>query len=469
MPNQVGVRYPNTITNYYRPIGVSGGVGGLVKLGWDNRKTIAHFGKRAYKVLKNNNVRPRGPFGSKLKYEVKDEPMPQAQASTSAARRSSRGSGRKPGMYAGKFNKATKASKSTPFDTFSKKGAAFNLEVSGTCTDTDCVYIGQAAFIPDQMYSIVWQALIRKLFQKALKLDIQSMDNVPPSWETFSVDILVVDVVTGGELTVLSQAFANSSTSYRAFADTVGQAVSNYVSGDAATDFNRRFSRIKLFRLADSTNTSGTPINNVISEINLLRTKVHTISQVELNIQNFTTASSSTDDTIEEVDNCPLKGRQYIFKGFAPQYGNVYQSTQVGGAKSFCPTMEEGTILKRGKADTTSTVAFWEPPLPKAFNNCTKSSYVTLDPGQSKVKTFTYRSHKYFNQFLWSTAYTTAANVTVRCREGPTVMFALEKRIHIGNQSVICAYESNIKMGCYVTAPTDTFIDMRSLNLTYTV
>lgn len=362
---------------------------------------------------------------------------------------------RRPYTLLGSVNKFKKPKKKVTIEEkFGRTGYVQKHEVSGTQSGTDCVYIGHSSYCIDDLQTVIWGCLVRKLFKKA-GIDLESTSavipgfagnffegdtaqwriqlarlnklSVSPNANNFQYDILATDSIR----TVASQLVSASVPMYG-------------TQGASATNQNTEPLFLNLYVLDTST------INTfkLKASMNLVNEIIHIYGKSTLKIQNRTTAVG--DGATDVVTRNPLVGRRYHFNSGVPHQRNAdiigicYMST------------EEGIMSKNQSA--INVTGGREPPVRSVFTNCTKHVGVKIDPGEIKYgsvyHTWSGTLLKYYKHFRRDTSAESDPAPGFQSRlyyyPGKSEMYALEDSINLNNDVTISvAFEVQREVGAY--------------------
>lgn len=150
----------------------------------------------------------------------------------------------------------------------------------------------------------------------------------------------------------------------------------------------------------------------------------------------------------ERVDTNPIHGRMYFFKGLMPSLRQTAQGDDYPALIKGDMAMTDGNGASDGviiPADAP-TGAWRAPPRPDQFNNCYKTRYFTLKPGEIKKGTVFYKfkgTLKYFMDLVNNVAvHNLSSHPVVRVQKdsqkmGNCVLLAMEKIMRTGNSKNI--------------------------------
>jgi len=372
--------------------------------------------------------------------------------------------GRSNATYKGRFNKATRAGKKDITDNYATSGCVNKREISGSISDANICYLTHSTFDPLLISQTVSQAIVRKLLTQAGIEITTPRDFVAPTGgvsvteSLFYMWILTDDVGTTSILGPVQ--FDADQTTLDGIVNLTGfggLTFQQYIY-QQMTSSTTTFSRAYLSQ-TDVTNTLALPLpsrNSPVVATFDAQTELMTIMfKSEINIQNRTKSESGSIDS-EAVDNQPLKGMLYEFKGGVPQIKDRGQiGTSTFGINRI--QVDLGIQLVRGTDLLTGqpNSPYVEPPTPRQFNNCSKAAKVNMDPGSCKKGSIVHTWTGYTSnllRFKFNTVPRTPVT-TYRYLPGKSQMFALEERISTPSLNLItCLYEVQQTVGVKFTS-----------------
>lgn len=379
------------------------------------------------------------------------------------------------GTYGGKFKKPKKLSKkANPYQT---KGFENTIEVTGTITDPDCVYLAASSISTTHSVECVARGLLRALLEKCIGTPITNVKsrlqgyftNVAPPYQNgdgYLLQLTWYQVnVTTGELQD-----THITTEFDSIYSLTGDFANGVVPGWPGL-------MNKLRQWAGKTSTPGNANTEVPLRLNVYRrdgngtlfyfgsggidlrnTYVNYEATSSVKIQNRSvsaTGSSSTD----VVDANPLQGYMYEFKGGVPMFKNLDQQSGTLRLNRIFDIDAVATVRSAefGNAVDSRIVDLGfvnrEPPKPRFFSNCVKSSKIMLKPGDVKTYFFKWSTKMKLLDFLMKTAGITDASVVRQTVNlpGKCVMFALEDMLNVNAANLIAiSYEVNRVDKCYI-------------------
>lgn len=368
------------------------------------------------------------------------------------------------GRDGGRFKRPRKNSKKNM--NYVTKGFVHTTEVHGLVADPDCVYVGHSSFSGTQMIEIMCQSLLRKLFAKSGWVCRSIHEKIPGYFANTST-CWRISIERKNEETGVIVAYnydgvgATDHTIYQLVGDqSIGLAplfvalldvFRDFATGQGGTGGSTNNVdvpfRLRLYR--EEGNVLGT-FYQFDSEIIFAHETVNYFSKSDLKIQNRTIAADSSTDA-NNVANNPIQGKLYHFKGGCPR-------AKVDGVHLVEAMLDRhGTLTARAAqiapTDTSVAQVFKEPPKPHAFWNCSKSSTVKLNPGDTKSDSLYYSGKMPFLKFLKAIQYGYGTGLKQVNLFGKSAMIALEDMINVNAAANInIAYEVNREYGMYFTS-----------------
>lgn len=292
------------------------------------------------------------------------------------------------GRYVGAFKAPNKTSgrKLLPYN---KKGVVYVKELTGTVSDPDVVYVMNAAVNSYDVLAAIIAAALRNLFEKAGVRITGLTDDIATSAMTVSRGEMTVRLVSMNKYTfavttqdaVVSAGTTLASLSTTTFFPAFLNWASGYDNVSGAGNANNLVEPQKFILYFNEDATSA--IQNQVSEINFEEAEITLHGSSQMKVQNRTKSATGSADE-QDVSNNPLQGRLYYFKGVPRPKNNILTSAGGGQMAAFSVIpVDVGVKTLVGATDFGST-DFKEPQPPTAFYNCTKSSFVRLEPGDIK-------------------------------------------------------------------------------------
>lgn len=358
------------------------------------------------------------------------------------------------GKYSGRFRKFSrrfgKAGEGKLEYHYGKRGYVIRRETHGSVSDPHCVYLGASTYERDQLARAILGAMYRKLFAKA-GIRVPAANEIPALQDPVSGVFNDGPPFAGG-YKILGRYRRNNNTvgewiytipDNARFEDIV---VSNPIYNDVRTMMNDSGSPdwYAVETIGLYMNIGGTFPDRLVAELNMKEEYVEVATKVTLTVQNRTKAAGTgtNNDETDRVDNQPLKGWNYFFRSAVPEHKSYGVPQLVGMSEidGICLVRSEQLVLQ-----------YREPPHPKFWTNCTKQSYVKIQPGDIKKQTIYYKYSGMFNDLV-----TQKLNARFGVQPGPIalpsvarraygrcMMFALEELLNSGSSNPITvAYES---------------------------
>jgi len=377
-------------------------------------------------------------------------------------------SGFSTGRYVGRFKKPRKNKKTYETKALSR-GYHTTSEVYGSVSDADCVYISHSTLVTEPIIIGIMGALMRKLFKKA-GISISAGEQILPT----------VDPITSGkfELRYSVYGVADAGISNYSYillsTDTIDSIVNTTstptgfrVMRDHLNDMLRGSSNafpwiLALYALTPG--PSGIDVPRVVASIDLSDEHFNINVQSKLVVQNRTAGADALSGQIGELDrldNQPLKGYNYIFSHGEPRLRwTKVPGTPYGGTSSqflFGNVLQSnGMRLIRASELQAEDKDFKEPPVPKYFQNCTKSSKIILQPGTMKTGFIKYTYKGTFHNLQKKLSHyvitlpASTINVSVNSL-GRCQMISLEELLKTPTSNYIkVTYEKEVKVGVTV-------------------
>lgn len=346
--------------------------------------------------------------------------------------------------YAGSFGKASRNYESDK-SAFLRSGCGVRDYVSGSVSTAGAnltAWIGHSSYRPTLILNVVCQAIIRKLFYKALARDITSIGSSILS-NTNAVDIWIeyfdmdTNITRQADVGVLAT-------------DTLGVAANRL----ATVLWGRIAAREQdIFKYIYLVSADGTQAGAALSLSGL---RVDIMSDSFLKIQNVAASADGTVDDRESalnVRHVPLQGSMYVGKGnWCMQKGTLQYNAH--GGRNDAPMESDGNNgLMIPNQNTPSTVGnvtggWFLPQPPAQIMNCTGGSGIKLSPGCIRSDTMRYSVSQMFNTFIGGLvedpeSVTTTATSWARqhTKRGMFKLFGLTRMLHTETTAVNIWYE----------------------------
>jgi len=359
------------------------------------------------------------------------------------------------GKYRGRFKPQRKATGNQ----FAEKGFLNTIEVSGTVTDPDCVYLLHAAADPYLIVGHAVEALLRKLFAKggAVVNSVTEEIGISSPVDSANWVVKLVSCQRGNPTPVVWETKTFTTANNQSIRDIAAPMLTHFMqysagyttvplTGNNANTFELMFLQLFSIDFAVSGNT-----DRIIANLDLRNETIVYYSKSMMKIQNRSKAADGGVDATN-VNNNPLVGRSYTFSGIPnPRQMGAFPLGRIGVNRGV------GLVRASDLVSTGGGSAYKEPPKPSAFTNCKMTSKVRLDPGDVKTSTVSVSGQKSFLPWLKA----------VRLQYGPqaavpdgnyystysmfkTQMFAFEDLINVNLSELIsCAYEVNRESGLF--------------------
>jgi len=403
--------------------------------------TTAHLSRAAYKRLADlQDDYARSSKRSKSSSSKKTQTM----GRTGQARGGS-------GFFKGGFAQPVRVTP-TIKDIVLTKGSAGTIETHGRCEGTDIVWVGATTCnIPEFAFHVA-KALCRKILKQA-GVHISNADAPFLNEITYPAGTLTSYGYTlrmqyedgAGNMNEVTYPATDPET-LNTMANNSGlkQAIINYAN--AASD--RICVSMKLYQTDNGSITTG----KLAATLNLKNEMVHFFSTVKLVVQNRTKgAVAGSTTSLDVIDAQPLKGKMYYFKKANPDLKQMNNTTAIPNLVSLFSRWSADTIKLISGNETGYDPQLQEPPSPSFWSNCSKSSSVTLEPGDLKDVYISNSIDKYFPDFVRKLAWYNGVG-NRRQKVGDCVLIALEERLNSGSTNpIIVQYEAQADFSCYVT------------------
>lgn len=313
------------------------------------------------------------------------------------------------------------------------RGTTMILEHNATASSTEqTLYIGHnthtATNIRYEMFLAILKVLFDKMGQNIIdRNQLLSSFNISVG-DTFNVDYRTT---VNGAPTTRTVTVAAGNTINTLIADFGAAARAYFTNGYQSSLLSISF-----------VPTAGSAYGPVILELQNMKIKVYGKSTLKL--QNRTINSAGADESVD-VDNMPLYGKGYWFKGNTAEEAQA--SSEASDPYILCSNGANGIIGSWSASGTDSLPQ--EPPPAVYFRNVKYTGKVKIDPGEVKTSVLTSTFFGYINQLLHLLSVPDGEQ---RCKLGVTRLFAVEKMINSdATRPIIVSYEHNFVLGttCY--------------------
>lgn len=372
------------------------------------------------------------------------------------------------GTIGGKFKRPRKLSKKV--NKYETKGFQNTTEVTGTVSDPDCVYIGASSISMTHAIELAACALLRQLFEKCVGIPVTDINTPLQGYYNSAYPFNNAD----GFRLQLTWMQVNNATGEReiTYETSTTDSIKSIV-GEAQLGVAGTWTGLmpKLIAWAARSNTASDVNSEVPLRLNLYRrdgnvtnfymgsggldlrnTKIHYQSTCNVKLQNRSVSATGSAST-DVVDANPLQGYLYQYKGGVPMFKNLDQAT---GTLRINRMFDDGAVLvaRAGSFGTRGNI-YKEPPTPRFFNNCVKSSKIKLAPGDVKTHFFSWTVTCNFLEFLHKIGCQVTADSGRQTISSPgkCILFALEEMLNVSSTHLIAvSYEINRVDKCYSTS-----------------
>lgn len=333
-------------------------------------------------------------------------------------------------------------------------GCGKTLENYGKAQGTEIVWIGATTLNINELSAVVAKAILRKLYSKA-GIHITNSEVILNSLVTFSG----TQTPSGAGFKVLRKTVDNTGATALNWYTTVSTETLTSVASncglqqeivDVATAAVASWTNcIELWQID---NTASTDEGRRVATLNLNNELIHYSSKVKLVVQNRTKGATGTADALDVIDAQPLKGRMYYFRKGNPIVREMPGTTAPPNTNSIMSRWTGDTIVLYSDTTTGYDGQLKNPPPPSFFQNCSKSSYITLEPGDLKDVSLQNETVQYYSDFLRSLNWITAGTGFRRQKAGDSILIALEERLNSGSSNpIIVNYEAETSILAYCT------------------
>lgn len=371
------------------------------------------------------------------------------------------------GTYGGKFKKPRRNKQPKIETKCLSKGYHLTFETYGRIDDLDCVYIMHNTSPAEFIARAITGYFYRKILKMA-GINIDSKDAEIPFYESlnsdgFKIELVVQSPIDGSVAATSYITVQNETLRTLITNGTMASAIYNYMLRDT-TNIPYQLNLYSSDRNLAETNW------RLAASINLENEFITLYCSSALTVQNRTAGSAATDNlSADRVDNQPLVGYMYHFKNSDPRVRVVNQSGS-GVTNSINLPLSRahlrGLTLVRA-AELQSDLA--EPPVPKYWMNCDKSSRIRLEPGTMKKSYIQHKFNGRFKNVLFKLQAKTRNNNDWVGVQGRAQMLALEETLRTdGTNLITINYECEHKVGCIGKtkrlAPLSTEVRVANVN-----
>jgi len=342
------------------------------------------------------------------------------------------------GKYTGKLTAQRGRGTISVRNQYQKNGAIAIMETFGLVTDSDMVAVGHITFQLEVVVRAITYCLLRKLFRKAgLIVENTSQEiNIIDFTDSGVVTLHWSMMDTDGTITSASYGFGDNVTLDIVYASSgIKEVIENMIK-----DANPK----KLQKVGLSC-PAGLTSQALISVLYMKQEKLEVTVNAHTVIQNRTLGAAASDSSLA-VNAQPLKGPIFEFSG-------IPKTKQVNAVVLNVTQTAAGVILfRRNQLGSGDLNAWAEPPVKKAFNNCTKSGYVRVAPGELRDMEASKTWTGYFENILCGRFRYAAENAFVSHAPGMSQVVYLEEELNSGSANKIqVAYETQHTCGVSLT------------------
>jgi len=348
-----------------------------------------------------------------------------------------------------KTYKRTKRSVLRGENYFAKRGALSTIEVSGTVSDPNCVYLGHSSIVPLECFRNFMYALIRRVYKEAIGYEASNIKSVIPyrtvpgtSFQVSNGHSIIVKWCDNLDTNAVQQQVMNITSTTHTI-ENVGDDCYDIFSHMSAAGNDWKNRRLLFIMCVDETT------GNCRCRLDLQTLKVELYSRSELKIQNVT-VPTPTDTTEDAVTNVPLVGRAYHLTEWCPKVADDASNSLA------LNNQDTGMVTYRAAANSSPAYESWrEPPPSSAFTNCKGMTKVRMEPGHIRNHVSTTRKTMLLEDFLMALAVRREGGNTNRNPKlGVHDMIALERLLQTSTGGdglpIKCLYECNTVTGVAV-------------------
>lgn len=320
---------------------------------------------------------------------------------------------------------------------FVQKGMTTTVEAHGLIDDPNCCYVMHSAMAYKPIIKLIAYSLARKLFVRADFFPTSLVETIP----TLGLNCDSLTMVIHDQFFISMNSYTPTGTgdcTIGSFGAVIATELFKYTKQQASPDDRRVPTWITLQQTASD--TGGANNNKIhLSKLCLLDEVLYLKATSDMKIQNRSNSASGSG-SVDDVSNNPLVGRAYTFnylpKAYNPaldQFSHIDSDYGVKLLRADEFTMPSGGNYMK------------EPPIPKIFRNCKKSSVVRLEPGQIKHYMLKEVVQKNVLKWLEGIAFNIEQLVSrLNCQVN---LIALEDVINVNEEQLITlAYECEKKM-----------------------
>jgi hypothetical protein len=342
------------------------------------------------------------------------------------------------------------------------------LDIGGTLTSPDSIYIGHATCHIPEMRRAVARAVVRKLARKA---GIDFRDWRAANWEGV---VRETSPTTDARFTIVYDIYSTQRSGPPAVKFVIGAdntdplSLATLLEESIRNEMNQQGDEIRTFTLAKTSPASPTPaVFESMATLNCNQTWIHLHCGSELVIQNVTAAqgAATTNNLIEEIGNNPLTGYYYTNTGNAFYDKAQLRGTPVTPASSrglnmnlfpFVADNENGLLARLPDSGDGATQWYTYPPNGTVLSAKTINKQ-EIKPGQQKIsKLFSKHSmpmNKFFGWIRDQLGNIGTEQELIQINMGKVAMYGLRRRLdmRVDDPGATIGYQLKWSVGCYCT------------------
>jgi len=340
--------------------------------------------------------------------------------------------------YSGKLTKSHGKGTIEVRNKYQKNGAVAICETFGSVQDPDMLAVGHVTFQLEAVIRAISYALLRKLLRKSgvIVEDTSSELNIINFVDSGDFRLIWVTMDSDGSIAQTEYGINNDATMDSVV---VGSGLMTAVENMIKSQNPAKIQKIGLLETVGITGT------RLVSVLYMKQEKIDITVNAHTVIQNRTLSASASESSLA-VSAQPLKGPIFEFSGIPKT-----KHTGLLVLNSF-QTAAGVMLFRRGQLTGGDLNAWAEPPVRKAFNNVTKSSYVRLAPGELRDMEASKEWSGYFENILCGRFRYAAENAFVSMTPGISQVVFLEEELNSGSDNKInIAYETQHTCGVLLT------------------
>lgn len=360
--------------------------------------------------------------------------------------------------FVGKFRNRRKTQGPSAYRSFgslkkSEFGGVVNSSPFGT--ERRVQYLGHSTMNRDEISASVARAVVRKLAMMA-KLQFQSWtDVIAAGTGGYKIRLRYYPSLQSTVVTTVTTPAQGGLASWQSFADAFETLMVGMATGNADIP-----EAVEIQLMRENPLGAGDPIDDrAIASLNAKDLKLHLYMTSAMRIQNRTLASNEVDDDMadnrNDIENNPLVGRRYMYRGNATYEMSDKTSRQVNHLTA---SVDNGFI--EFVPQTAAELTRWhKPPSGSYLYNCFKNSKITLKPGEIKKSYLKTEKTMKFQQFIYLfrgqlSQKLASSNDPVRCKFGVSEFLGLEKVLDSRSSieaPISLGWQIDFCVGSYVT------------------